>query len=121
MIRPWNDIEEHYAGLVAQGWPLDAMLQLVQQIKDSRYANGIFAWTSMADLAISQSASVSHSHPEPYLRISSLQNGKMDFVYIDTHVDAKIWRRIVDEDASFSRLERFFDQLHWFSQTRSEL
>ena len=115
MIRPWKDIKQYYADLVAAGVPLNAMVELVEQIEASKYIHGIYAWTSMHDLAIVQTPSVGM----PYLKISPPRKGKMTFEYLDTHVDARIWRRVVDEAEAFSRLERFFDQLHWFSQTHT--
>jgi hypothetical protein len=38
----------------ANGAPLDGMVNLIEQIESSRYANGIYGETSMCDLCITQ-------------------------------------------------------------------
>jgi hypothetical protein len=93
------------------------MLRLVEQIEASRYARGIYAVTSMHDLCITQQPSGGYLDG-PYLRISPLFDGSIEFRYFDTHVRQRQWHRIVKENDAFARLERFFDQLHWFPAHR---
>lgn len=116
MIKGWSDIKRSYEELVAFGVPVSGMLHLVEEIESSRYHQGIRGWTSMHDLAISQSVQWTYPDIEPYLRISPRYDGHMEFRYIDTYITARQWVRIVDESNAFARLERFFDQLHWFSR-----
>ena len=54
MTKPWADIADFYRWLVEGGMRIGAMVRLVEQIKGSRYARGLYAWTSMDDLCIAQ-------------------------------------------------------------------
>jgi hypothetical protein len=113
--RSWSDIKTHYARS-AEFVELRSMVQLIEQIEASPYANGVWAWTSMYDLCVAQMPT-SDVHPGPaHLRISPLFNGNIDFRYIDTYVKEKQWHRMVPAAEAFSRLERFFDQLNWFGR-----
>src|SRR5262249_17227005 len=110
MIRPWSEIKTYYEQL---GASLQGMLRLVEQIEGSRYANGIYGETSGCDLRITQTPHSAY-RDGPYLWISPQADGRLEFRYIDTYVRNRQWSRRVKQDAGFSRLERFFDQLHWF-------
>jgi hypothetical protein len=70
------------------------------------------------DLCITQLATSAYPNDGPYLRISPLYVGSIEFRYFDTYVKQKQWHRIVKEDDAFARLERFFDQLHWFPRIK---
>jgi|SRR6185295_6333588 hypothetical protein len=119
MNKSWNEVRGYYERLVAAGAPLNGMQRLVEQIEASRYARGIYAVTSMHDLLITQQPS--GGYPDgPYLRISPLYDGSIEFRYFDTHVRQRQWHRIVKENDAFARLEGFFDQLHWFPRIRAE-
>jgi len=113
MTRPWEEIRRHYQELVDEGMELHAMLELVKKILSSSYVKGLFAWTSMHDLCIVQQEAT-YPYEGPYLRISPLFNGKIEFRYIDTAVKDKQWKKIVNENDAFSQLESFIEQLHWF-------
>jgi hypothetical protein len=111
-VRSWDEIKAFYESRVDAGLRLEAMVRLIDQITSSPYRS-LYAWTSMHDLCITQT-SAPYPHEWPYLRISPLFDGRVEFRYIDTHVEQKQWSRIVAEDAAFERLERFFQQLNWF-------
>ena len=115
MTRPWEGIRENYMEFVTRhGLPLHAMVRLIERIEQSQL-QALFAWTSMHDLCVVQTP-VSHPYDGPYLRISPLFNGTIEFRYIDTYVKEQQWRRVVSEDAAFERLLGFTDQLHWFTR-----
>lgn len=116
MIQSWSELKHFYKDLAANGAPLCGMLRLVEQVEASRYQYGIRGWTSMHDLGITQSTEWSYPKIEPYLRITPNDRGCLEFRYIDTHIAARQWTRVIDEGEAFGRLERFFDQLHWFSR-----
>jgi hypothetical protein len=111
MIQPWNEIRACYSNSANSS--LQAMLKLVSELERSRYKDGLFAWTSMHDLCIVQTP-VTYPYDGPYLRISPIANGQLEFRYIDTPLKDKQWHRIVDGASGFARLERFLEQLHWF-------
>lgn len=113
MIRPWDEIRAHYAEFANAGSSFQSMHKLVSEIDASDYKQGLFAWTSMHDLCIVQTP-VTYPYDGPYLRISPLANGQLEFRYLDTPVKDKQWQRVVDGSAGFDRLERFLKQLHWF-------
>jgi hypothetical protein len=114
MTKPWRDIKAFYAELVGRGTPVQGMLRLVETIEQSRFASGVHGETSMHDLCLTQIAGM-RSVSDPYLRISPRLDGTIEFRYVDTHVKAKQWQRVANEDEAFPRLVHFFDQLHWFA------
>ena len=93
------------------------MLAFVEAIYRSKYSEGLYAWTSMHDLCISQQPIDNHLEVGPYLQISPLFNGMVKFTYIDTMKTSRQWTRTENEDNLFPRLEKFLDQLHWFVKT----
>jgi len=114
MTSSWVEIERFYRWLVDEGLKVRGMLHLVEQIRASRYASALHAWTSMHDLCIVQTPrTYPDTHDLPYLRITPFFDGTVEFRYIDTFVEEKQWHRRVDEEDAFQRLERFIDQLHW--------
>jgi hypothetical protein len=116
LIRTWPQLRKFYAGLARDRAALAGMLSLVSQIEESRYAAGIFGWTSHADLQVTQYANAVHGDRHPYLRISVLPSTMLEFRYMDTLVPNLQWRRSVREEQGFQQLERFFRQLHWFNE-----
>ena len=113
MTKPWKEIHDHYRGLVDAGLPFKCMSKLVGEIEASSYSQGLFAWTSMHDLCVVQTP-VNYPYDGPYLRISPLTDGKLEFRYIDTYIKDKQWHRVVEGAEAFARLERFIKHLHWF-------
>ncbi len=113
MVRSWPEIEKTYQEYVKADVHVQAMLNLVKNIESSPYVSGLYAWISMHDLCIVQNQ-VTYPYEGPYLRISPLFNGKVEFRYIDTFIKEKQWCREVDEQDIFARLEGVIKQLHWF-------
>jgi hypothetical protein len=113
MTGSWSEIRRHYAHRPDRALQLAPMLKLVTAIESSRYASGLFAWTSVWDLCIAQ-APVAYPYSGPYLRISQQQNNKVEFRYIDSPIGRKQWSRTVEGTDAFARLESFLKQLNWF-------
>jgi len=118
MIRPWSEIRSFYEDLTSRGWQLQAMVRLTERIEASRYARGLYAYTSMYVLCVTQVPEISYIHNSPYLRISPLFDGNIEFRYLDTYIESRQWHRVVREDEAYQRLERFLDQLNWFGGER---
>jgi len=114
LIKPWANIRDYFEELANLSDSFEAMAILVTEIERSRYKEGLFGWTSMHDLCIAQT-SVTYPHLEPYLRISPISAGQLEFRYVDTHNEKKQWQRVVHGSDGFHRLERFLAQLHWFA------
>ena len=113
MTRPWKSIHEFYLGLAAASPACQALAGLAAQISTSRYASGLHGWTSHRDLCVVQSAVV-HPFFGPYLRVSPVEDGHLEFRYLDCPDESKQWHRLVEGQRGFQCLERFLDHLHWF-------
>ena len=109
LIRSWSEIRKHYARLNRPD-----MSELVETIEASPYAAGLYPWTSMWTLCLSQTY-VDFPCPGPYLTIEPVATREIEFRYIDTYYLHKQWRRRVDNNDAFGRLERFFKELNWFT------
>jgi len=67
----------------------------------------------MFDLCIQQTDVFPGSGP--YLKLSPLPSGMIEFRYLDTAIEARQWRREVPPEAVPGRFEAFLDQLGWLS------
>jgi hypothetical protein len=112
MNRPWGEIRQFYASFDVS--PAKSMLAFVSAIEASRYAGGLHAWTSHLDLCITQRP-VEHPYVGPMLRVAPDNLGSIEFRYTDTYIKGDQWHRTVAASEAFSRLERFLEQLHWFT------
>jgi len=111
MNRPWSEIARFYGQIDTPSGA--AMLALVSAIQASRYAAGLFPWTSMMDLCVAQTP-VIYPCDSPYLRIGPISQDTVELRYVDTWDEKKQWHRSVRLEWAFARLERVFDELHWF-------
>ncbi len=113
MIRPWPTVVAHYTAYSGDWRSIHALGALTQRISGSSLSKGLFAWTSMFDLCITQTA-VSYPYDGPKLRIAPVSKDQLQFRYEDTPDRAKQWQRTVDADEAWARLLHFLDQLRWF-------
>jgi hypothetical protein len=111
--KPWPMIVTHYAAYADRDLAMRAMFLLVQRIESGSLAKGLHAWTSMFNLCITQNE-VTHPYDGPFLKISPLPDGRIEFRYLDTHDKDKQWHRSVEASDAVPRLLKFFDQLRWF-------
>lgn len=114
---PWSTIVERY-GLrrgdrlaVLYGDALEAIEALAVAIASGSMASVLFGWTWMFDLCIQQIDAFPGSGP--YLKVSPLPSGMIEFRYIDTAVKARQWHREVPPEAVAGRFQAFLDQLGW--------
>jgi hypothetical protein len=117
MIMSWAEVKKFYQSLADKDPRLSPMLRLVKAVEASRYASGLYPWTSMADLCLQQVAS-GKPYDGPFLRISPRSDGTVEFRYLDTSVATRQWHRVVKADDAFARLESFIEQLHWFPRLK---
>ena len=113
MTKSWPEIIERYRKYAGDWRSIHALQSLARRINETPLAGGLFAWTSMFDLCIVQTA-VSYPYEGPFLRLSPASRDQVQFRYEDTHVDARQWHRTVDADDVMPRLLEFLDQLRWF-------
>jgi len=74
----------------------------------------LYGWTSMFDLCIQQIDVAPYSGP--YLRVSPLHSGRVEFRYVDTAIAQRQWHRETTPDAVVPRLIRLMDQLGWTAE-----
>lgn len=113
MDKPWTNIVAQYAEYAERGPAMLAMLALTQRIANSPLAQGLHAWTSMFDLCITQTE-VTYPYNGPYLKVSPLPDGRVEFRYLDTQEKDKQWHRTVEATETVPRLLKFLAQLRWF-------
>lgn len=93
---------------------LSAIENLAVMITDGPLSSKLFGWVSMFDLCIQQTAAAPYSGP--YLRVSALASGTVEFRYLDTAIPMRQWHREVPPEATVLRFETFLDQLHWVAR-----
>lgn len=116
---PWSTIVERYrfrrgdmlAGLYGEA--LRAIEELANSIASGPTAAILFGWTSMFDLCIQQTDAFPGSGP--YLKVSPLPSGMVEFRYIDTAIEDRQWHREVPPEAVAGRFRAFLDQLGWLA------
>src|SRR6187402_2797664 len=120
MTKPWPTIVSGYRDYKGEDPSILALLTLSEYIENSNLANSLFAWTSMFDLCITQTA-VEYPYDGPYLRISPVgyglntsnspaDKGKVEFRYIDTYIKEKQWHRTVSPEDVILQLSKFLKQ-----------
>jgi hypothetical protein len=113
MTRPWPSIVHQYDEYSNPDSSIIGVASLVNHIHESELSAGLFAWTSMFDLCITQTE-VAYPYNGPYLRVKPLFNGQIEFRYLDTPDESKQWHRTVPAGEAVPRLRHFLAQLHWF-------
>ncbi len=113
MIRTWDETCNVFEKLINKDKKFLYMYNLVIALRDSKYANYIYGWTSVNDLYIVQNE-VEYPYDGPRLLISPLENDKFEFRFIDTDKYEKQWKRIYSASEGFKELEKFFFNIHWF-------
>lgn len=90
---------------------LDGIEKLAVTITNGPLSSKLFGWVSMFELCIQQTDAVPYSGP--YLRVSPLPSGAVEFRYFDTEIRTRQWHREVPPEATVPRFETFIGQLHW--------
>ncbi|HWE76572.1 MAG TPA: hypothetical protein VG328_25635 [Stellaceae bacterium] len=118
MSQSWSDIVAFYRDLPRkeEGEPtwqaIRGIEALAQHIEQSPRLSRLQGWTSMLDLCIRQTGEAPYAGP--FLRVSPLSSGKVEFRYLDTSIAARQWHREVPSAETIARFLRFLDQLRWF-------
>ena len=91
------------------------MLELAQRIANSPLASGLYGWTSMFDLFITQTVVV-YPYDGPRLRVAPLSpHGQLvELRYLDTMEEDKQWHRTVEATLAVPQFLKVLDELHWF-------
>ena len=114
--QPWQKIAEFYRSIAEKNDFFQPMARLAKQIELSKYANGLYGWTSMHTLCISQILEADSD--KEVLRISrDVQSGALVFDFQETGSTLpkyQHWTRRCSPDEGFSRLESFLRLKKWF-------
>ena len=118
MSEPWANIvakfgQKRMLGDDAFRTAVAGIEQVVMLISEGALRHSLFGWTSMHDLCVQQTDTPPYAGP--YLRLSPLPSGMVDFRYIDTAVADRQWQRTVAADAAAAQLSSFLDHLGWTS------
>ena len=115
MNKPWPASVSHYREYKIEAPAVQALLALSEHIAQSQLSDGLYAWTSMFDLCITQTP-VTYPYNGPFLRVSPARDGLIEFRYIDTFETENQWHRTVSPAETIPRFLKFLAQLHWFSR-----
>jgi hypothetical protein len=116
MSQPWPNIVatlRQKRALGEQGFSsaIAGIEQVATLIAEGPLQPALFGWTSMHDLCVQQTDTAPYSGP--FLRLSPLCSGMVDFRYIDTAIAHRQWHRSVTADATPAQFMTFLDQLGW--------
>ncbi|MFO1252190.1 MAG: hypothetical protein U1E77_13895 [Inhella sp.] len=112
MHRSWTEVRRHFSELPKEAPWAHGLISLIDHVMASPLAADLYPWTSVIDLCIAQ-APPSPAGNAPYLRVSPLPSGQLEFRYVDTIVSAQQWVRVVAPDVAVNRFDSFVGQLHW--------
>ena len=114
--RPWLEIAEFYRSLSDKHPAFYPMQKLVEQISVSKYANSLYASTSMHTLLIAQTAEFDSE--KEVLRVSlDVERGGLVLDFQETPSTLPKYRHWVRQclpEEAFSRLEGFLTLKKWF-------
>jgi hypothetical protein len=110
----WTEVAEFYRDLViGHGWKVQPMLNLVESIAASKYANLLFATTSHAALLICKNRE-SFERRNDVLRIEA-KSDSLTFEFRETDHMPIAWSRTCYAAEGFTVLEHFLRDLkRWF-------
>ena len=116
MSEPWDDIvvklrQKQGLGDSKFQSALSGIEQVASLIAEGPLKSALFGWTSMHDLCVQQTDTPPHSGP--YLRISPLPSGSVEFRYVDTGIAHRQWKREETVDRTSTRFTAFLRQLRW--------
>lgn len=117
MSADWPTVLEHYRQFGRQTPDrsilpaVQGLENLVAHIMDKRADQGLTGWTSVLDLCIQQGDQ--RPYAGPYLRISLMPSGQLEFRYLDTGIEVRQWHRLEAPERAIDRFEGFLSQLGW--------
>lgn len=112
----WESVTRRFRGVAESNASFRPMLELVEKIGASKYASGLYPWTSMHTLCISQTQEADSD--KEVLRISrDPHTGNLIFDFQETGSTLpkyQHWIRRCPPEEGFSRFERFVKLKAWF-------
>jgi hypothetical protein len=121
MRESWSDIVAFLRGLNLDHAEYASAVKAIADVADFVAAAslnlGMYGWTSMHDLCIQQTDV--EPYTSPYLRLSPLKSGSVEFRYFDTGIENRRWARTVPAEQAVKRFAKFLKQLHWVAEVRA--
>jgi hypothetical protein len=117
LTKDWASIVARYAEAPTSDASINGVATLARHIRDTELSSGLFGWTSMFDLCITQTE-VFYPYTGPYLRVKPQPAGMVEFRYLDTQIEKQQWQRSIPASETVTRLRSFLVQLHWFAEPR---
>jgi hypothetical protein len=114
VTESWANIVARYEKYGASSLSISSVGAVARHIHDTRLSAGLFGWTSMHDLCVTQTE-VQYPYLGPYLRLRPLSGGEVEFRYIVTQIEKDQWRRTVHGLEALGRFNVFLNDLHWVS------
>ncbi len=117
--KTWEEVVEYYTELnKSPKWDIQPMVGFVEQIAESKYAQGLYSTVSMYTLIIGQTPEIDPGRS--VLRIEFF-DGRFYFVYVDSGIEDHLWKRDCGANDAFSLFDEFIHQLDWFIEYREPL
>lgn len=117
MIQPWPVIADRYRAALrdASAQPfwraVERVAALAETIANGPLSQNVVGWTSMHDLFIQRVGD--HPFVAPYLRVSPLSSGTVEFRMIDARLNEGQWRREVPAAETLARADAFLEEIGW--------
>lgn len=114
--KTWDEVIEYYKQLnESPKWDIQPMIDFVEQIAESKYAQGLYPIISKYSLIIGQTPEV-----DPYRSVLEVEffDGRFYFVYVDSGIETHLWKRDCSSREAFALLDEFIHQLDWFIEYR---
>ncbi len=114
--KTWDEVIEYYKQLnESPKWDIQPMVDFVERISESKYAQGLYPITSMYTLIIGQTPEL-----DPCRSVLKVEffDGRFYFVYVDSAIETHLWKRDCEPYEAFSLLDDFIHQLDWFIEYR---
>jgi hypothetical protein len=120
--QSWQKVTKFYRDITEENAFFRPIMELAEQIAASKYASGLYPWTSMHTLCISQTPEADSD--KEVLRIS-LDPRDGVFVYDFQETTSTLpkyehWIRRCSPEEGFSRFERFVQLKKWFVDYRPQ-
>jgi hypothetical protein len=114
--QSWQKVTKFYRDITEKNPIFRPMMELAEQIAASKYASGLYPWTSMHTLCISQTPEADTD--KEVLRISlDPRDGVLVYDFQETGSTLpkyQHWIRRCSTGEGFSRFERFVQLKKWF-------
>ena len=112
MTRAWSELSAHFRH--PEEVACTAIAELCDYIEARPIRSGVHGWQSMYTLCVVQ-IPVAYPYEGPRLQIEPRSNGSVEFRYVDTYIQKRMWTRVEPADRVIERFRKTMIQLGWFT------